>query len=281
MTKAHFAPRSGRLNVSAALVALLAIGTCACAKLEARDDLNKGVREFKAEQYDKAIEWFKEAKKLDPTLLTARLYLAAAYASVYKPGSPKPENLNMGNQAVAEFRDVLRIDPKNISAIDGIGSILFYMGGQPYDPAKLEESRSFHLKHIELRPDDPEPYNWVGIIDWGLAYHANVEMRDEYKRANPRKPVKDTDPLPAKLREDFTAKYGEVVDDGIARLKKAVELRPDYDDAIANLNLLYRQKADQVESGEDREKYLADADALIEKVKEIKQKKAEKAGPTG
>ena len=35
-----------------------------------------------------------------------------------------------------------------------------------------------------------------------------------------------------------------VVQDGIDNLNKAIALRPDYDDAMAYLNLLYRRKAD-------------------------------------
>jgi hypothetical protein len=70
-------------------------------------------------------------------------------------------------------------------------------------------------------------------------------------------------------------KYGQLVDEGIASLQKAIQLRPDYDDAMAYLNLLYRRKADMVESAEERASYQKQADDLVEKVKEIKQKRAE------
>src|SRR5260370_15517839 len=39
-------------------------------------------------------------------------------------------------------------------------------------------------------------------------------------------------------------KNAEVVKDGIDMLNKALQLRPDYDDAMAYLNLMYREKAD-------------------------------------
>ena len=66
----------------ASLVVLVAAGS-GCNKLKARDLLNKGVANFKNGQYDAAVEDFKEAKDLDPSLLNARLYLATAYASQY------------------------------------------------------------------------------------------------------------------------------------------------------------------------------------------------------
>ncbi len=258
---------------------LLVVGASGCNKLKARDLLNKGVAAFKNGQYDAAIEDFKQAKELDPTLINARLYLATAYASQYIPGAPSEQNTRLGTQAVNEFKDVLSVAPKNLSAIDGIGSIIFQMGGQPYDPKKFEESKSYHQMHIDLRPNDPEPYYWIGVIDWTLAFRANNEMRAEYNRNNIKKQVKDTDPLPPSVRAEYTAKYSALVDEGSADLQKAIQLRPDYDDAMAYLNLLYRRKADMVESADERASLLKQADDLVDKVKEIKQKRAEQPQP--
>ena len=70
------------------------------------------------------------------------------------------------------------------------------------------------------------------------------------------------------------------MDEGIAALQKAIQLRPDYDDAMAYLNLLYRRKADMVESAEERAGLQKQADDLIDKVKEIKQKRAEQVQPS-
>ncbi|HEY4815993.1 MAG TPA: hypothetical protein VIH67_01090 [Candidatus Acidoferrum sp.] len=261
----------------AAVVALLVVAFAAsgCNKLKARDLLNKGVTAFKNGQSDAAIEDFKEAKEADPELLNARLYLATAYASLYIPGAPSQENMARGNQAVAEFKEVLDKDPNNIPAIDGIGSILFQMGGQPFDPKKFEESKTYHQKHIQLKPDDPEPYYWIGVIDWTLAFRANGVMRMDYNKSNIKKQVRDDDPLPAAVRTEYASKYGSLVDEGISSLQKAISLRPDYDDAMAYLNLLYRRKADMVDSKGEREALLKQAEDLVDKVKEIKQKRSE------
>jgi tetratricopeptide (TPR) repeat protein len=267
---------SSRMGIALALAAVISLAATGCNKLKARDMLNKGVQAYKANQYDKAVEKFKEAKELDPDLKTARLYLATAYANLYVPGSPDKANLDNANQAIAEYKDVLARDANNLSAIDGIGSLLFNMAaGPPPNIDMMKESRSYHQKHSQIKPDDPEPYYWVGLIDWTLSFKANAQARLDFnKEQTAKKQIKDSDPLPEKVREQFTASYGKDVDEGIAALKKAIELRPDYDDAMAYLNLLDRQKADMVESADERAKLLADADGLIERVKEIKQKKA-------
>jgi len=279
MTHASLRKIARRVAALAALL-VLAFAASGCSKLKARDLLNKGVTAFKNGQSDAAIEYFKQAKETDPELLNARLYLATAYASLYIPGAPSQENLARGNQAVAEFKEVLDKDPNNLSAIDGIGSILFQMGGQPFDPKKFEESKTYHQKHIQLKPDDPEPYYWIGVIDWTLAFRGNGEMRMEYNKSNIKKQVKDTDPLPPPIRSQYAAKYGPLIDEGVTELQKAISLRPDYDDAMAYLNLLYRRKADMVESKEEREALLKQAEDLVDKVKEIKQKRSEQPQPS-
>lgn len=263
-----------RVTALAAMI-FIAASVSGCSKLKARDLLNKGVAAFKNGQSDAAIEDFKEAKEADPDLLNARLYLATAYASLYIPGAPSAENLARGNQAVVEFKEVLDKDANNLSAIDGIGSILFQMGGQPFDPKKFEESKTYHQRHIQLKPEDPEPYYWIGVIDWTLAFRANGEARLAYNKDNIKKQVKDTDALPPAIRGDYVTKYGPMIEEGIADLQKAIQLRPDYDDAMAYLNLLYRRKADMVESADERASLLKQADDLVDKVKEIKQKRAD------
>ena len=267
--------RTASQAFAVAALLILAAGVSGCNKLRARDLLNQGVAAFKEAQFDRAVENFKEAKQLDPDLLNARLYLATAYASQYIPGAPSEENKRHGEEAIAEYKSVLEKIPDNLSAIDGLASILYQMAGQPFDEKKFEESKVYHQKHISLKPQDPQPYYSIGVIDWAIAYRGNTEMRADYNRAHINKQVKDTEPLPPDVRKAYTDKYGTMVDEGIASLKKATEINPEYDDAMTYLNLLYRRKADMVESTAERDGLTKQADDLLDKVKEIKQKRAE------
>jgi tetratricopeptide (TPR) repeat protein len=237
------------------------------AQLQARDALNTGVQNFKDGEYDRAIANFALAKRLDPALVVARLYLATAYASLYIPGLAEEENLHNGEKAIEEYRGTLVLDPLNLNAIDGIGSILFQMAGTPYDAAKLEEAKSYFVKHIRLKPKDPEPFYWVGVIDWTMAIKANNEIRAKYAQVGP------DSPLPAEARAAYAENYGSIIEEGIDHLKSAIKLKPDYDDAMAYLSLLYRRKADTVDSLSEREQLLLAADALFERIKEIKHEK--------
>src|SRR5262245_44729069 len=112
-------PRSASsVRQAAALLALLlvAAGFSGCDKLKARDLLNKGVTAFKNSQYDAAVEDFKQAKELDPTLLNARLYLATAYASQYMTGAPSEHNRNIGKQAAQAVYGILKLQPDDPKA---------------------------------------------------------------------------------------------------------------------------------------------------------------------
>jgi tetratricopeptide (TPR) repeat protein len=246
---------------------------------QARDLLIQGVQAFKNGQADEASRLFEQAKNLDPSLLNARLYLATSLASQYIPGAPSEENKQRGQRAITEFKDALVLDPQNLMAIDGAGALLFQMSGTP--PLNLEgfqESKTYHQKHIAIEPEDPEPYYWIGVIDWTLAYRANGQLRQAYNNAHTEGLAPAT-PLPANLREQYAQENGATIDEGIDHLKHAIALKPDYDDAIAYLNLLYRQKADTLADASERKEFIKLADELVDQVMRIKQQRAQQQTP--
>jgi tetratricopeptide (TPR) repeat protein len=240
----------------------------------AQQSLNMGVQAFKEAQFDRAIELFTKAKELDPSLLNAQLYLATAYASQFIPGAPSEDNARMGKLATDAYKDVLHRDPRNLSAIDGLASILYQRAGQPFDPEMFEESKSYRRKHIELKPQDPQPYYSIGVIDWALSYRGNTKLRQAFNQSVGGEGLQDTDPLPEVLRVEYVREFGGIIDEGIQALTHAIQLKPDYDDAMTYLNLLYRRNADTVESAAERARLTEMADEILDKVKEIKQKRA-------
>ena len=62
---------------------------------------------YKNAKYEEAIEHFKNAVALDPSLTNARLYLATAYMQQYIPGADSPDNNRYAEQAIDEFKKVL------------------------------------------------------------------------------------------------------------------------------------------------------------------------------
>jgi len=73
-----------------------------------------------------------------------------------------------------------------------------------------------------------------------------------------------------------------VVNEGIEMLQKAMQLRENYDDAMAYLNLLYREKAEiECDDPSARQADIAKADEWVQKTLEAKKRKAEKEANKG
>ena len=68
-----------------------------------------------------------------------------------------------------------------------------------------------------------------------------------------------------------------MIRDGVEKLDESLKLRKDYDDAMAYMNLMYREKA-EIECGDDvqRQMDLKTADEWVEKTMATKRAKAEK-----
>jgi tetratricopeptide (TPR) repeat protein len=219
------------LVLAAGLAILSATG---CSKLKARDQLNKGVQSFKNNRYEEAIDHFQSAISLDPSLLNARLYLATAYTQQYIPGADTPDNNRMAQQAIDEYKSVLERDPKNITSVKGIGYLYMQLN-------KSDLAKQYYRQASELDPNDPEPHYTIGVLDWMQTYKPAMEERAKLGLKGDEL-LKDK-----KVCNQLKDKNGALIHDGMDELNKAIELRPDYDDAMAYLNLMYRRKADDTE----------------------------------
>jgi hypothetical protein len=250
-------------------VSLVLFSATGCDKLRARDQLNKGVAAYRNGKYEEAIDHFQQASSLDPKLLNAQLYLATALANQYTPGVDSPDNTRIANQAIDEFKKVLDVNPKRdqkLTSLKGIASLYFNM-------KKWNETKEYHHKVAELDPNDPEAYYSIGVVDWTEAYQQVAETKSKEGIKVDDDIIKDK-----KLCPELKGRIGPIVDDGIDNLNKALQLRTDYDDAMAYMNLLYRRKGD-LECGDEsaRQADLKVADDWVNKTLAVKKAKADKA----
>jgi len=254
--------RSKRILMVAACSVAAALLSSGCQKLRARDHLNKGVQAYKNARYPEAIEHFKQAIELDPTFPTARLYLATAYMVQYIPGAESPENLQFAENAHTEFLRVLEQDPKNEVAVASIASLFF-------NQKKFDEASEWYKKLIEINPTNKEAYYTLGVIAWTKAFQDNAEARAKLgMRPEDPGPIKDK-----KVRDQLRAKNLEMIEAGMKYLEKAMEIDPQYDDAMAYMNLLYRQRADLQETQEAYKRDWDTADDWVQKTLETKKRK--------
>ena len=258
------------LTLAAATLALLS--TVGCGKLRARDQLNKGVTAYKNAKYEEAIDHFQQAVALDPTLINAKMYLATAFAQQYIPGADTPENNKMAEQAIEQYQRVLDMKPARDQRVNSAkGIAYFYLNMKKFDDAK-----KYYRMAADVDPNDPEPYYSVGVIDWTACYQPRMEERAKLglkpdENLNPKN--KDQKKVCAELK----IKNMPSIQEGIDSLNKAIQLRPDYDDAMAYLNLMYREKADvECDDLNARQDDLKTADTWVDKTLSTKKAKAEK-----
>ncbi|MBV8477665.1 MAG: hypothetical protein JOZ36_13455, partial [Acidobacteria bacterium] len=260
---------------ASALALLSGVG---CNKLRARDKLNKGVQAYKNAKYEEAINHFQQAVDFDPSLLNARLYLATAYAQQYIPGADTPDNNRMAENAIEQFKKVLEMHPgreQQVGSLKGIASLYFNM-------KKLDLAKQYHEKVAERDPNDPETYYSIGVIDWTQVYQPRMEERAKLG-LKPDEPLNGKDKDQKKVCTDLKQKNWGTIQDGIDNLNKALQLRPDYDDAMAYMNLMYREKADvECDDPAARSADLKMADEWVDKTMATKKVKAAKQpGATG
>src|SRR5882762_123686 len=243
----------------------LAASNIGCNKLRARDHLNKGVRAFTNAQYPDAVEHFKTAVELDPGFVTARAYLATAYMQQYIPGAESPENNKMAQAAFDNFKKVLDIEPNNTLAIASIASLNL-------NQKKWDEAQQWNDKLVAVDPKNADAYYSMGFIAWSKWYpvYGNARVAAGMKQEDPG-PLKDK-----KVKEELKQKWTPVIDAGLAALDKALEINPEYDDAMAYENLLVRERADLADTREEYEKQIKIADDWVQKALATKKLKMEK-----
>jgi len=253
--------------------AALVLADTGCQKLRSRNEINTGVGAFKSAQFPEAVEHFKKAVELDPGFTTARLYLATAYMQQYIPGAESPENDQMAKAAYDQFQKVLDQDAKNNVAIASIASL--YLNQKKWDDAQ-----QWYEKEIAVDPKNADAYYSLGFIAWSKWYPAYGSARAALgMRQEDPGPIKDK-----KVRDELKAQWTPVIESGLRSLDKALEINPEYDDAMAYENLLIRERADLSDNKDEYAQQVKVADTWVAKAlatKKVKEEKKAKQGNQG
>jgi tetratricopeptide (TPR) repeat protein len=259
--------------VALALVSFVSFSADLSAQNTAGEEMSLGVQAYKQAKFEDAIQHFERCIALAPENTNAHLYLATTYAQQYIPGAETPDNDRMAELAIDQYQHVLDGNPVSSARINSAKGIAYlYLQMKKYD-----DSKKYYLMAADLDPDDPENYYSMGVINWIQTYTPRLEERAKLR-------MKPEDALSAKNKRvcaEIREKNIAEVKEGILNFHKALKLRPDYDDAMAYMNLMYRERADiQCDDPAAREADLKTADEWVDKTMAAKRAKAEKAAPT-
>jgi tetratricopeptide (TPR) repeat protein len=221
------------------VLTLLALALPVCAQDVAHSQaataaLVDGVEAFKAGHYEEATLDFQSAVDTEPNWRTARVYLGTALSYQVVPNLDTPENVAMAGRALNQFNQLLATDPQDLDALRQVASI-------QRNIKRFDDALATERTIIAIDPNDAEAHYTIGVIEWTNAYKFAVLMlgqdslQDDGNGNTRMSPASCTS-----LISNNTA----LVNDGIAQLTRAVELRPTYGDAMQYLNLMYRRRAD-------------------------------------
>jgi tetratricopeptide (TPR) repeat protein len=267
-------------TLSAALLAaaMILAGT-GCNYLKSRDHINQGIASYKSAKYGDAVDHFERAIQLDPSNPTPRMYLATAYMVQWIPGAESPENVQYARKAKEEFLKVLDKDPKEGTALAYLATLAFQqaLSLPPDEKVKMfDEAAMWQHRRIDVDPKEKEAYYTLGVIAYDKFRPALLTARADGKmRPEDPGPLKDK-----KTKADLQAQYSAVLDDGMQNLNKALEIDPEYDDAMVYLELLMRERADLLDNSDAYKKEMEVADAWLQKALDTKKIKTARAAKT-
>lgn len=249
----------GRVFAAAFAAAFLlsATGCEFIQKLKARDRLNKGVRAYEDKRFEEAAQYFSEAKELDPELLNAYLYLATTYSSMFVPGLPKDsreyqKNMEVAERAISTFQEVLAKEPKRIDAMVSIAAI--------YDQLEeFDKAKEWCRKILDVDPKNHEALYRIGVINWKISFKQTGLQGEGV----------------ASLKDQEKEELLKLIDEGQKVLSEAIEINPNYFEAMSYLNLMFREQAKFVKDEDRKRELLQQADRYAAMALELERKAKE------
>jgi tetratricopeptide (TPR) repeat protein len=214
----------------------------------------------------KAIENYKKSAEVeqDPKIKKLALeYLVAAYG---------PDKLNDPAQAEPVVQRLIQLDPSDPANYFALAKI--YSDNGEYD--KAEEQ---YLKAREVKPNDPAVYMQLAGF-----YNSQGEFDKTMEALNARAQKEPTNPEAYytiatyywdKAYHDFTTPEADkikYIQAGLEAVDKAIELKPDYFEALTYKNLLLRVQANLEKNPQKQQQLLKEADQYRDKAQDIRSK---------
>jgi tetratricopeptide (TPR) repeat protein len=261
------------------LLGALTLSFClfGCEKIKARSEIKQANTAYEHEDYATALVHYIRARQIDPSFPDLDRMIGYSQIGLYVPDDKSPKNEQHADAAIAELTRYLKKRPEDRIARDALINMYLnanrtsqaidyfrnYLNGHPADLEAVKSIATLYAKQGDFN----ESLNWYQKIT--LIDSKNPESYYIYGVVCYEKVAKNP---PADDNEKMA-----IIEKGKAALQRAIELKPDYAESMAYLNLLWRQqalvdaKADPVKAQAD----VAQADIIRNKAIEIlKQRKA-------
>src|SRR3954451_9961910 len=249
----------------------LALSSLGCTKIRARMEIKAANEAYQKEDYAGALPHYQAARQIDPSFPDLDRLLFSSEIGLSVPDDKSPKNEQHADRAILELNNYLKKRPDDRIARDALinmylnanrttAAIDYFRNYLVAHPADLEAVKSIATLYAK-QGDFNESLNWYEKIT--LLDSKNPESYYIYGVVCYEKVSKNP---PADLAE----KIG-IIEKGKGALQHAIDMKSDYAEAMAYLNLLWRQQAlvdaltDPVKAQAD----VAQADAIRNKTIQI------------
>jgi hypothetical protein len=238
--------RLSRTSIAALLFALVAAtGGCTLVnRVRAKNALNEGARAYRDGRFADAEEKFRSAYDLDPSQKNAPLFIARAVQQQYKPGVQTPENIALGEKAVAAYQELLKNNPGNE---DAYKAIVFLYGQMKRD----DKVNQLLMERASGGPNPKAKAEALTILaskQWQCSYDV-TEQKDNKTTENKPDKILIHYKKPAN-QADFD-KAQQCTTEGLKLADQAIAIDPENPNAWSYKANILREKAKLAEMAGD------------------------------
>jgi tetratricopeptide (TPR) repeat protein len=275
----------------AVIAALTTLGSgCEYArKVIAKDKLNQGAIEYNKGNNRDAQEFFKSASETDPSNPVTFLYLGATIVKDYKKEIDDGKKKELANQALDIYQKALSLANENCIVIDNALSYIAVIHDdlkQTDEWRKVTEERATHK--CTKKEAKAQAYYGIGVDYWKCSYDQTTRYQDKALSAKGDSfHYRKMDYSPEAVADRQKAEA--CVARGFEYLEKAIEIDPEYTEAMYYKGLLYRERQKLTKEEAKRKEFEQMADkiaaeaTILDKKKQAaaaEQKAREQAAPT-
>ena len=250
------------------LLLCVSVSALSCSEFRARQLAREGNRQFHDGNYAAAVDSYSAAEQLQPMAVIS-FNKGLACRQLMVPGAKSHENERATSCALESFRRLQQQSPSDARAEQLYQQTLFdadrfedlaqlysrQLQKNSTDPAALngliqvysssgrwDDALHWTIERAKRSPGDAEAHYAVGVLIYSRLFERGGGV--EQATFDPRPQGAQLKVPPAPNPGDIT---GEVrvalAEQGIEFLKKAVQIRPVYPEALTYLGLLYRQES--------------------------------------
>jgi tetratricopeptide (TPR) repeat protein len=261
-----------RALVFVGLVPALVLG--GCNRVRSRAAMKDGNKDYKEENFKKAVVDYGRAVELDPNFAEAWFYLGSSYQALYRPGKDTPENKELLEKAIAAYKKSLEVNSGKTDnlrkvKVNTLGALTAIYSEEPY--RDFDTALKYAQELVADNPNDAK--NLYAMANLYEKFNRVQEAEELYKK------IADMNPNDPKACGALAAFYNKPLWEGkskfeqaIATLERCASLAPDDPGGYQKIAGFYWDKAyrDPLVSDEQKNQFADKGLENIDKALKIK-----------